>query len=133
MFVIIVYFRCHCNIFLFQLFVWLSTVESNIVYPVLMLARLSSDSALLSEMFGPALASLIITVTSLKLLRSSFSQPDDQYLILTFAVLFFQVDYPTISHTFLIDYFITAIVYNKTYEFLLKVRHYLFYFINEIL
>ncbi|XP_014279000.1 pecanex-like protein 1 isoform X1 [Halyomorpha halys] len=105
-----------------KLFVWLCTVESNIVYPVLMLARLSSDSAVLSEMFGPAIASLIISITSLKLLRSSFSQPDDQYLILTFAVLFFQVDYPTIGHTFLIDYFITAIVYNKTYEFLLKVQ-----------
>lgn len=106
---------------LFQLYVWLCTLEANIVYPVLMLARLSSDSAVLSEMFGPALASLIITVTSLKLLRSAFSQPDDQYLIYTFTILFFKFDYPKISQTFLIDYFITAIIYNKTYEFLLKV------------
>ncbi|KAL1138408.1 hypothetical protein AAG570_008472 [Ranatra chinensis] len=105
-----------------KVYVWLCVAESKLVYPVLVLARFASDSKMLTETLGPALAGLILTVCSLKCLRCSFSQPQDQYLVLTFTVLFFQVDYPQYSHTFLVDYFITAIILSKTYEFLLKVQ-----------
>lgn len=97
-------------------------VESTIVYPVLILAHLTSDSSELSSNIGPGLAALVITVCGLKALRSAFSQPHDQFLVLIFAVLIFQVDFPQHSSTFLVDYFITAIALNKTYEFLLKVN-----------
>ncbi|XP_073980876.1 pecanex isoform X2 [Rhodnius prolixus] len=105
-----------------KLYVWLCMVESTIVYPVLILAHLTSDSSELSSNIGPGLAALVITVCGLKALRSAFSQPHDQFLVLIFAVLIFQVDFPQHSSTFLVDYFITAIALNKTYEFLLKVQ-----------
>lgn len=86
-----------------------------------MIGRLTSDSGPLVEKIGPSLAAFILTLCALKALRSAFSQPHDQYLVLTFAVLLFQIDFPQYSCTFLVDYFITAIILNKTYEFLLKV------------
>ncbi|XP_014242647.1 pecanex-like protein 1 isoform X3 [Cimex lectularius] len=105
-----------------KLYVWLCVLESNIVYPVLMLARLTSDSSILAANMGPGWASLVLTICGLKALRSAFSQPHDQFLVLTFAVLLFQVDFRQYSSTFLVDYFITAIALNKTYEFLLKIQ-----------
>jgi hypothetical protein len=60
-------------------------------------------------------------VCGLKCLRGSFSDPSTQYLVLVFAVLFFQLDYSSASETFLIDYFFMGIIFSKTYEFLLKV------------
>uniref|UniRef100_A0A146LST4 Pecanex-like protein n=1 Tax=Lygus hesperus TaxID=30085 RepID=A0A146LST4_LYGHE len=105
-----------------KLYVWLCVVESNIIYPVLMIGRLTSDAAPLAKDYGPGMAAFILTLCSLKALRSAFSQPHDQYLVLTFAVLLFQVDFPQYSSTFLLDYFITAIILNKTYEFLLKIQ-----------
>lgn len=100
---------------------WLCKAESGLVYPVLVLARLASDAKPMSEAWGPAIAALIITVASLKALRQSFSQPTDQYMVLIFAVLFFKLDYPRFSYGFFIDYFTTAILLSKIYEFLLKV------------
>jgi hypothetical protein len=56
-------------------------------------------------------------------LRNAYSEPETQYLILVFAFLLFQRDLSTrnISETFLVDYFITAVIFSKVYEFLLKV------------
>ncbi|CAB0008238.1 unnamed protein product [Nesidiocoris tenuis] len=105
-----------------KLYVWLCVVESNIIYPVLMIGRLTSDSGPLAKEMGAGYAALILTLCALKALRSAFSQPHDQYLVLTFAVLLFQVDFPQYSSTFLLDYFVTAILLNKTYEFLLKIQ-----------
>lgn len=42
-------------------------------------------------------------------------------MILVFSVLFFLRDFKSASETFLIDYFVVAIVYKKFCEFLLKV------------
>ncbi|XP_054257111.1 pecanex-like protein 1, partial [Macrosteles quadrilineatus] len=105
-----------------KLYVYLSYLERNILYPVVFLACLTTDSPVIVRKFGPYVASVIITVCALKCLRSTFSHPPLQYLITAFAVLFFQLDYAAASETFLIDYFITAIAFSKTYEFLLKVQ-----------
>lgn len=54
-------------------------------------------------------------------IRSSYSDPASQYLILIFALLFFRLDYSAASETFLVDCFFVAILYRKTCELLLKV------------
>jgi hypothetical protein len=96
-------------------------LERNILYPVVFLACITSDSPVIVRKLGPYPASVVITICGLKCLRSSFSQPPVQYLILAFACLFFQLDYAAASETFLIDYFITAIAFSRIHEFLLKV------------
>lgn len=91
---------------------------------------LTSDSVIVTKKLGVLLGSLVLSVCALKCLRCSFSQQSNQYSILAFAVLFFQLDYVKCSETFIIDYYFTAIAYDKIYEFLLKVIYYnLFYII----
>lgn len=53
--------------------------------------------------------------------RSSYSDPSSQYIVVLFSVLLFGRDFKTASETFLVDYFIVAIIYKKISEFLLKV------------
>lgn len=103
------------------MYVYLCCFERNILYPVVFLACLTSDSPAIVRKLGPYAASLVITVCALKCLRCAFSHPPSQYLILAFACLFFQLDYAAHSETFIVDYFVTAIAFSKTHEFLLKV------------
>lgn len=85
---------------------------------------LTSDSVTVVKNFGVPLGSLVLSVCTLKCLRCSYSQQSSQYSILAFAVLFFQWCYENkCSETFIIDYYLTAIAYDKIYEFLLKVKH----------
>lgn len=85
---------------------------------------LTSDSVIVINKLGVLLGPLVLSVCALKCLRCSFSQQSNQYNILAFAVLFFQLDYLKCSETFIIDYYFTAIAYDKIYEFLLKVIHF---------
>jgi hypothetical protein len=103
------------------MYVYLCFLERNILYPVLFLGALTSDSPKVIQKLGPLGGSLVVVVCGLKCLRGSFSDASTQYLVLVFAVLFFQMDYSSASETFLIDYFFMGIVFSKTYEFLLKV------------
>ncbi|XP_023722503.1 pecanex-like protein 1 isoform X5 [Cryptotermes secundus] len=105
-----------------KVYVCLCFLERNILYPVLFLGALTSDSPKVVQKFGPLSGSLVVVVCGLKCLRGSFSDPSTQYLVLVFAVLFFQMDYSSTSETFLIDYFFMGIIFSKTYEFLLKVQ-----------
>lgn len=59
-------------------------------------------------------------------IRSSYSDPASQYIVILFTVLFFKKDYRMASETFLIDYFVISIAFKKICEFLLKVRTALF-------
>ena len=56
---------------------------------------------------------LFISVAGMKLLRSSFCAPSQQYVTLCFTTLFFQFDYPHFSETFLIDYYFMTILFSK--------------------
>lgn len=56
---------------------------------------------------------LFISVAGMKLLRSSFCAPSQQYVMLCFTTLFFQFDYPRFSETFLIDYYFMSILFSK--------------------
>lgn len=56
---------------------------------------------------------LFISVAGMKLLRSSFCTPSQQYVTLCFTTLFFHCDYPHFSETFLIDYYFMSIIFSK--------------------
>lgn len=56
---------------------------------------------------------LFISMAGMKLLRSSFCTPSQQYVTLCFTVLFFQFDYPRFSETFLLDYYFMSILFSK--------------------
>uniref|UniRef100_A0A6A7FS33 Pecanex-like protein n=4 Tax=Hirondellea gigas TaxID=1518452 RepID=A0A6A7FS33_9CRUS len=104
-----------------KLYVWLCMLERNVVYPVLFTCALTADAAAIvtkHEIIGP----LLIVICGLKCMRSAYSYPPSQFLILAFTKLFFNYDIRGFSETFLIDYFFMSIIYKKMYEFLLKLK-----------
>nr|CAD7264278.1 unnamed protein product [Timema shepardi] len=103
-------------------YVYLCFVERNVLYPVLFIGALTQDSPDVARKLGPLGGSLVVTMCGLKCLRGSFSDTSSQYLVLVFAVLFFQLDYHHSSETFLVDYFVMSVIFSKAYEFLLKVQ-----------
>ncbi|CAK1583049.1 unnamed protein product [Parnassius mnemosyne] len=107
-----------------KIFVYLSFLERNVLYPAVVIAATTQDAPAIAEKYGDTVGALIICVCALKCLRNAYSDPDSQYLILVFAVLIFQLDLSSqkMSETFLVDYFVMAIIFNKVYEFLLKVQ-----------
>nr|XP_045624558.1 pecanex-like protein 1 isoform X2 [Procambarus clarkii] len=105
-----------------KVYVWLCILEKNIVYPVLFLCALTKDAPTLVERFGLNTGTLITVICGVKCLRSVYSQPQFQYLILAFAKLFFNWDFKGKSETFLVDYFVMGIIFTRVYEFLLKMK-----------
>lgn len=103
-------------------YVCLCFLERNVLYPVVFLGALTECSPRIVDRFGKNIGTLIIVVCGLKSLRSAYSDPSTRYLVLIFAVLFFQRDFRGLSETFLLDYFVTGIAFAKIYELLLKIR-----------
>lgn len=62
---------------------------------------------------SPSCRALLMTVAGLKLLRSAFCCPPQQYLTLAFTVLLFHCDYPRLSQGFLLDYFLMSLLCSK--------------------
>ncbi|XP_068632284.1 pecanex-like protein 1 [Battus philenor] len=107
-----------------KIFVYLCFLERNVLYPAVVVAATTQDAPAIAHKYGDTVGALIICVCALKCLRNAYSEPESQYLILVFAVLIFQLDLSSqkMSETFLVDYFLMAIIFNKVYEFLLKVQ-----------
>jgi len=103
-------------------YVCLCFLERNVLYPVVFLGALTECSSKIADKFGESVGALIVVVCGLKSLRSAYSDPSTRYLVLIFAVLFFQLDFSNLSETFLMDYFVTGIAFAKIYELLLKIR-----------
>lgn len=114
-----------------KVFVCVCFVERNILYPLVFLGALTECSPRIVDKFGVGFGALVVVVCGFKSLRSAYSDPSTRFLVLVFAVLFFQMDLrdksssdarDTLSETFLVDYFVTSIAFAKMYELLLKVR-----------
>lgn len=67
--------------------------------------------------------SLFISLAGMKLLRSSFCTPSQQYVTLCFTALFFHFDYPRFSETFLLDYYFMSILFSKVSASCLMHQH----------
>ncbi|XP_043543375.1 pecanex-like protein 2 [Chiloscyllium plagiosum] len=107
-----------------QLYVWLLCLEKYIIYPAVVLNALTNDAFSLSSQkkLGIHCDVLMMTMASMKLLRSSFCNPTYQYITLSFTVLFFRFDYSGISETFLLDFFLMSVLFSKLWDLLLKLQ-----------
>ncbi|XP_057215962.1 pecanex-like protein 1 isoform X1 [Triplophysa rosa] len=113
-----------------KLYAWLQCVEKYFIYPAVVLNSLTTEAHTVSQnpdkpgAYGRA---LFISVAGMKLLRSSFCVPSQQYVTLCFTALFFQFDYPHFSQTFLLDYYCMSILFSKLWDLLYKLRFVLTY------
>ncbi|XP_040036315.2 pecanex-like protein 3 isoform X1 [Gasterosteus aculeatus] len=113
-----------------KLYAWLQCVEKYFIYPAVVLNSLTSEARTVGQnhkdldIYSRA---LFISVAGMKLLRSSFCAPSQQYVTLCFTALFFQFDYPHFSETFLIDYYFMSILFSKMWDLLYKLRFVLTY------
>ncbi|KAF5282134.1 hypothetical protein FQR65_LT02831 [Abscondita terminalis] len=105
-----------------RVYVYLSFLERNMVYPLLFLAALTEDSPKIVNKFGAVGGALIVVICGMRCIRGSYSNQNSQYLILVFTVLFFRYDYKPYHESFLMDYFIMSIIYHRAYELLLKLQ-----------
>ncbi|KAM9355876.1 pecanex-like protein 1 [Pholidichthys leucotaenia] len=107
-----------------KLHVWLLFVEKNILYPLVVLNELSRSARELASprRLDTEVGALMITVSGLKLLRSSYSSPTYQYLTILFTVLFFTFDYHHLSETLLLDLFLMSIIFSKLWELFYKLH-----------
>uniref|UniRef100_A0A673IU24 Pecanex-like protein n=1 Tax=Sinocyclocheilus rhinocerous TaxID=307959 RepID=A0A673IU24_9TELE len=113
-----------------KLYAWLQCVEKYLIYPAVVLNSLTTEAHTVSQnpdkpgAYGRA---LFISVAGMKLLRTSFCVPSQQYVTLCFTALFFQFDYPRFSQTFLLDYYCMSILFSKLWDLLYKLRFVLTY------
>ncbi|CRK86838.1 CLUMA_CG000666, isoform A [Clunio marinus] len=105
-----------------QVFVYLGFIEKNILYPLIIISAVTADSTKITDKFGFGFGSALIVISSLKALRSSYSDINSQYLILLFSILFFSFDFSDASETFLLDYFLISILFRKISDLLLKLQ-----------
>ncbi|XP_034041097.1 pecanex-like protein 2 isoform X3 [Thalassophryne amazonica] len=112
-----------------QLYVGLLCFEKYVVYPAIILSALTNDGFALShrKKLGIHCDVLLTTVAGLKLLRSNFCDPSFQFLTLLFTLVFFHLDCPHASESFLLDFFVMSIVFHKMRELLLKLHFILVY------
>uniref|UniRef100_A0A8C6PBE7 Pecanex-like protein n=1 Tax=Nothobranchius furzeri TaxID=105023 RepID=A0A8C6PBE7_NOTFU len=107
-----------------KLYAWLQCVEKYFIYPAVVLNSLTTEARTVGSLEDRA---LFISVAGMKLLRSSFCTPSQQYVTLCFTTLFFHFDYPHFSETFLIDYYFMSILFSKMWDLLYKLRFVLTY------
>ncbi|XP_058872002.1 pecanex-like protein 3 isoform X2 [Acipenser ruthenus] len=110
-------------------YAWLQCIEKYLIYPAVILNSLTTEARAVSsqpEKLG-VYRSLLISMAGMKLLRSSFCSPSQQYVTLCFTVLFFRCDYQRFSETFLLDYYFMSILFSKLWDLLYKLRFVLTY------
>ncbi|KAF4105743.1 hypothetical protein G5714_013405 [Onychostoma macrolepis] len=112
-----------------HLYVGLLTFEKYIVYPAIVLSALTNDGFALShrKKLGIHCDVLLMTVAGMKLLRASFCNPSYQFLTLIFTIIFFEFDCSSASETFLLNFFLMSIVFNKLWDLLHKLHFILVY------
>ncbi|XP_032345710.1 pecanex-like protein 3 isoform X6 [Camelus ferus] len=113
-----------------KLYAGLQCVEKYLIYPAVVLNALTVDAHTIvshPDKFCLYCRALLMTVAGLKLLRSAFCCPPQQYLTLAFTVLLFHFDYPRLSQGFLLDYFLMSLFCSKLWDLLYKLRFVLTY------
>uniref|UniRef100_A0A669BUC8 Pecanex-like protein n=1 Tax=Oreochromis niloticus TaxID=8128 RepID=A0A669BUC8_ORENI len=115
-----------------KLYAWLQCVEKYFIYPAVVLNSLTTEARTVGQNHKDFVhfcfsRALFISVAGMKLLRSSFCTPSQQYVTLCFTTLFFHYDYPHFSETFLIDYYFMSILFSKMWDLLYKLRFVLTY------
>ncbi|XP_051503536.1 pecanex-like protein 2 isoform X4 [Myxocyprinus asiaticus] len=112
-----------------RLYVGLLTFEKYVVYPAIVLSALTNDGFALShrKKLGIHCDVLLMTVAGMKLLRASFCNPSYQFLTLIFTIIFFEFDCSSASETFLLNFFLMSIIFNKLWDLHHKLHFILVY------
>ncbi|ELU16306.1 hypothetical protein CAPTEDRAFT_221096 [Capitella teleta] len=112
-----------------KLYVWLQFFERSLLLPAVLLCALttSTHDIIVADKYGIYLSTFIVVVCSLKMFRCAFSDTSRVYLIIVFTTFFFKYDYGSSSESFCVDFFFMAIIFNKTYDLLLKLKFILTY------
>ncbi|XP_017095066.2 protein pecanex isoform X1 [Drosophila bipectinata] len=105
-----------------KLYIYLSVLERNVLFPLLAISSLTADSQLIVAKFGLPWGTLIVAICALKFVRNAYSDPTNQYLIIIFTVLLFRIDFSMATETFIIDYFFVSLAFRKCCDFLLKLQ-----------
>ncbi|XP_017064218.1 protein pecanex [Drosophila eugracilis] len=105
-----------------KLYIYLSVLERNVLFPLLAISSLTADSQLIVTKFGLPWGTLIVAICALKFVRNAYSDPTNQYLIIIFTVLLFRIDFAMATETFIIDYFFVSLAFRKCCDFLLKLQ-----------
>ncbi|XP_016982361.1 protein pecanex [Drosophila rhopaloa] len=105
-----------------KLYIYLSVLERNVLFPLLAISSLTADSQLIVAKFGLPWGTLIVAICALKFVRNAYSDPTNQYLIIIFTVLLFRIDFAMATETFIIDYFFVSLAFRKCCDFLLKLQ-----------
>ncbi|XP_022254495.1 pecanex-like protein 1 [Limulus polyphemus] len=101
-----------------KLQVWMRFLEKNLIYPVVFLSALTTDSPRIIANFGLPGGSLVVVVCSLHCVRSAFCDSSHHYIVLIVTILFFKFDYRGPNEPFLLNFFVTSFFYRKFFEFL---------------
>ncbi|CAH8606842.1 unnamed protein product [Dicrocoelium dendriticum] len=103
-------------------YVWFCWVERNILLPVITVVTVTSAMAPLRSKFGLHWATIIILITSMKMLRNGFSAAGRVFLTLFFTELFFIFDFNYASEAFPLNYFLMSILVPRFIELVLKLH-----------
>lgn len=106
-----------------------ATIERNFIYPIFWLNCITRDATTIQDTFGHHVGPLILVITSLKLVRSSFNDPSPNYITIVFTQLFFNYDVMKQNYKiFTLNYFVFSILHLKIYELILKL-HFIYIYI----
>nr|CDS30505.2 pecanex protein 1 [Hymenolepis microstoma] len=95
---------------------WCHWFERYFLVPAVTMATTTKALVPLCEKFNPIVATFILLITSMKLLRHGFSGGTRIFLNFYFAEVLFTCDFPGLSETFPLDYFFTSIALAKVAE-----------------
>lgn len=99
----------------FQAWWWM--LEKNVIFPLVFLSYITTDTTPLIATYGEHVGVLLLVVTAMKSFRATFNDPSHNYIILVFTYLTFNYDLRHLpgfkNNIFLLNYFITAIIYHK--------------------
>ncbi|XP_039104764.1 pecanex-like protein 2 [Hyaena hyaena] len=107
-----------------RLYVWLQCFEKYILYPAIILNALTIDAFSISNYrrLGTHWDIFLMIIAGMKLLRTSFCNPAQQFIHVGFTAIFFHFDYKDISESFLLDFFLVSIVFSKLEDLLHKLQ-----------
>ncbi|XP_071835143.1 pecanex-like protein 1 isoform X3 [Apostichopus japonicus] len=118
-----------------RLAVWGCVIESNLLFPLVILSGATTSAPTLAQDFGALGGAFIVTICSVKLLRHCFCDTPRQFPMLAFTLLCFTNDFTGPDQTprfftdyFLLHYFFMTILLTKLQEWLLKL-HFVFTYI----
>ena len=101
---------------------WLWLIEKNALYPLFFLSAITKDTPVLLDKFGFWIGTLFVVVCGFKAIRSSLNDSSHNFIILIFVYLMFEFDLRIYREAFLLNFFISSILYCKISELLLKMK-----------